>query len=176
MTKDVFEDVRDRALGELTPEQQNRAYEVRLRENLGPMAEYHREHYAHLLAVIDLLRSKQPPEWFDEAFPAQELMAMGMKAPTPREFGGSLAELYKLKIQKLEAEAKSYGHTEESALAAIHDFVSPPDYLYGGYVDRNPLTNAPYVSDAGTITLDGEFDAPTLRAVLWFMENRKPEG
>jgi hypothetical protein len=176
MTKDVFDDVRDRALGELTPEQQNRAYELWLRENLGAMTEYHREHYARLLAVIDLLRSNQPPEWFDAPFAAPDLASMGLTAPTPREFGEALAQRYKHKIQKLEAEAKSYGHTEESAAAAIRDFVSPPDCLYGGYVDMNLLTYEPEFSASGTITLNGEFDGKTLRAVLWFMENRKPEG
>ena len=174
MTKDVFEDVRDKALSELTDEQKDLAYELWLRTNLGSMTAYHQQHYSSLLKVIDRLREHQTPEWFDEPFPLLQALT-GLVAPTPRELGEVLAERFNRKIDALKEEVGNFGLTEEEALTNIRDFASPQSETYG-YVDMDPRTRRPSISRSGTITLDGEFDARTLRAILWFMTHEKSDG
>lgn len=49
-----FEAVRDKRMAELTPAQKQDAHELWLRENIGWMPEYHREHYTFLLRRLDV--------------------------------------------------------------------------------------------------------------------------
>jgi hypothetical protein len=76
----------------------------------------------------------------------------------------------------LKEEVSNFGLTEEEALTHIRYFASPQSETYGGYLDMHPNTRRPYISRSGTITLDGEFDARTLRAILWFMTHEKSDG
>lgn len=55
---DPFADIRDRFMSALNEEQTNRAYELWIRDNLGYMNDYNKEHYSRLLAVIDRLRAR----------------------------------------------------------------------------------------------------------------------
>lgn len=58
MTIDPFADVRNQAMGDLTAEQQDRVWELWLRENTGAMPEYYIDHLQVLFRVIDRLRAE----------------------------------------------------------------------------------------------------------------------
>lgn len=53
---DPFHDVRDQRMGDLNPEQQYRARELWLREQMHSLSGYYREHIETLMRVIDGLR------------------------------------------------------------------------------------------------------------------------
>ncbi len=45
---------------------------------------------------------KPLPQWFDEPFIAEGLQGLGLQAPTPREFGTTIARRYVARIKELE--------------------------------------------------------------------------
>jgi hypothetical protein len=56
---DPFADIRDKRIGELNPEQFDRATELWLREQIGPSETYWHPHLQSLFRVIDRLRADQ---------------------------------------------------------------------------------------------------------------------